>query len=186
MVLSPLTASTLVYINWPQRRRVSRSHYPKIAQLKTVEAFRAPPGGACLERRWRAGAVGGGGVAAGSQWVVGQPLEIQGRQSLVHSSDGRLGRKPGRLPLGLTLRRWRHFGLSGAKLIWGGRRRQCRETGGRPGPTAGDRGNRTGLEDLLYAQNAHEECLAARRPAGRPAARIPAGSTERPNDSSRG
>ncbi len=91
--------------------------YPRVAALKTAEIFRshldragvrlgfdevlAPPDrqplGESLEK---------GGVRIGNRFCI---LPMEGWDG---TTDGR--------PTELTRRRWRNFGLSGAKLIWGG------------------------------------------------------------------
>jgi 2,4-dienoyl-CoA reductase-like NADH-dependent reductase (Old Yellow Enzyme family) len=54
---------------------------------------------------------------------LAQPIEIDGRtignRWAIHPMEGWDGTRDGR-PGENTLRRWRHFGASGAKLIWGG------------------------------------------------------------------
>lgn len=55
--------------------------------------------------------------------LLTQPLELNGKtignRFCIHPMEGWDGTTDGR-PTGATLRRWKHFGLSGAKLIWGG------------------------------------------------------------------
>jgi NADPH2 dehydrogenase len=96
---------------------VSRPPYPRIASLRTAAAFRAhlvqediplefddtlaPAGRSPL-----AEPVDLGGVRAGNRFSI---LPMEGWDG---TRDGE--------PSELTLRRWRHFGASGAKLIWGG------------------------------------------------------------------
>jgi len=59
----------------------------------------------------------------GAAGPLGRPLEIGGRalanRFAVHPMEGWDGTRAG-LPSEHTLRRWRRFGRSGAKLIWGG------------------------------------------------------------------
>ena len=59
----------------------------------------------------------------GEQSVFRQPLNLNGREIgnrfCIHPMEGWDGSSDGQ-PTEHTLRRWRHFGLSGAKLIWGG------------------------------------------------------------------
>ena len=91
--------------------------YPRIASLKTTEAFRAhldrsgiplafdpvlePP-----SRQPLAQSIGVDGVRVGNRFCI---LPMEGWDG---TTSG--------LPSDLTRRRWRHFGISGAKLIWGG------------------------------------------------------------------
>lgn len=85
-------------------------------QFKTVEEFRA---------RWREVApdLDCDVELQGGEGPLGQSLEVHGRsignRFCIHPMEGWDG-QPNGLPSEDTLRRWRHFGLSGAKLIWGG------------------------------------------------------------------
>ena len=62
-------------------------------------------------------------LAAGSDSPLGQPLSFNdvkiGNRFAIHPMEGWDGSADGR-PTELTFRRWRNFGHSGAKLIWGG------------------------------------------------------------------
>ena len=62
-------------------------------------------------------------VASGPNAPLAQPLDVDGmtvgNRFAVHPMEGWDGTEDG-LPSDHTRRRWRHFGLSGAKLIWGG------------------------------------------------------------------
>ncbi len=62
-------------------------------------------------------------------------------------------------PSDLTLRRWENFGLSGAKLIWGGEAAAVRPDGrANPNQTLGIPANQAGLEQLLQRlTTAHRE-----------------------------
>src|SRR5437763_1037598 len=99
------------------RDEAGRLSYPRIASLKTAPAFRAH-----LERS---------GIALGfdeqlappAASPLAQPLEIGsvriGNRFCILPMEGWDGTRAGE-PSELTCRRWRHFGISGAKLIWGG------------------------------------------------------------------
>jgi NADPH2 dehydrogenase len=91
--------------------------YPRLASFKTADMLRrhlhasgitlelddeAPPAG----RSALAQPIEVGGVRVGNRFCI---LPMEGWDGTV---DGR--------PSELTMRRWRHFGISGAKLIWGG------------------------------------------------------------------
>jgi 2,4-dienoyl-CoA reductase-like NADH-dependent reductase (Old Yellow Enzyme family) len=62
-------------------------------------------------------------LLAGAESPLAQPLEVDGRsignRFCIHPMEGWDGTKDGK-PSAATLRRWRNFGFSGAKLIWGG------------------------------------------------------------------
>ena len=94
------------------------SQYPKIAQLKDVAAFRSrlaelglslPIEDAILSLR--------------EQSPMAEPLRVGdftvGNRWCIHPMEGWDGEADGG-PSERTLRRWNRFGLSGAKLIWGG------------------------------------------------------------------
>ena len=59
----------------------------------------------------------------GPEGPLGRPLTVFGREAgnrfAVHPMEGWDGNRDGS-PSDLTRRRWRRFGLSGAKLVWGG------------------------------------------------------------------
>ena len=85
-------------------------------QFKQLEDF---------EQRWAelAPDLGFDRELEGSAGPLGQPLEIHGRtignRWAIHPMEGWDGTGEG-MPSEDTLRRWHRFGLSGAKLIWGG------------------------------------------------------------------
>lgn len=100
--------------------------FPRIASLKTAQAFRdrltalnlALPFDEVLQSAPKsplACPLDRGGLRAGNRWCI---LPMEGWDGTL---DGR--------PSELTTRRWRHFGLSGAKLIWGGEAVAVREDG---------------------------------------------------------
>jgi NADPH2 dehydrogenase len=97
---------------------MSLSAYPRIATLRTAEAFRTH-----LDR---------GGISLGfdedliqppASSPLAQPLEVDGvtvgNRFCILPMEGWDGTADGE-PSDLTHRRWKHFGQSGAKLIWGG------------------------------------------------------------------
>ena len=86
------------------------------AQLKTFEAFR---------ERLRAvdPELGCDAELLGAAGPLGRPITVAGKvlnnRFAIHPMEGWDGTSTG-LPSAHTLRRWRRFGRSGAKLIWGG------------------------------------------------------------------
>jgi 2,4-dienoyl-CoA reductase-like NADH-dependent reductase (Old Yellow Enzyme family) len=96
---------------------VSHSPYPRIASLKSAEAFRAH-----LERSGIPLAFDDR-VAPHAESPLGQPIEVHGarvgNRFCILPMEGWDGTPDGE-PTDLTRRRWRHFGVSGAKLMWGG------------------------------------------------------------------
>lgn len=92
--------------------------FPKISSLKTVDAFRAQLAALGLELP-----VDDAPLAAAAGSPLAEPLEVAGRaignRWCIQPMEGWDGQLDGS-PSELTLRRWRHFGTSGAKLIWGG------------------------------------------------------------------
>ncbi len=92
--------------------------FPKMAQWRTIEAFRERlaqlqvelP----LEEKLQTGREGSplGAMWESAGWRVGN-------RWCVHPMEGWDGELDGK-PSPLTFRRWERFGASGAKLIWGG------------------------------------------------------------------
>ncbi|MEL6106053.1 MAG: NADH:flavin oxidoreductase [Planctomycetota bacterium] len=91
--------------------------YPRIASLKTVEDFRAR-----LEEL-NLGMPVDDAVLAGSESPLAQTLRVGdhpiGNRFCILPMEGWDGTSDGK-PTELTRRRWKNFGISGAKLIWGG------------------------------------------------------------------
>ncbi|MFO0897870.1 MAG: NADH:flavin oxidoreductase [Pirellulales bacterium] len=99
-------------------------------------------------------------AAAGSPLAA--PLEIGGvtvgNRWCIHPMEG-WDAEPNGAPSPHTLRRWRNFGLSGAKLIWGGEAAAVQPDGrANPRQTLATPENRAGLAALLEAlTSAHRE-----------------------------
>ncbi len=91
--------------------------YPRVASLKSSEAFRRYLSESAIELPLA------DEVAAGPDSPLGQPLKVHGQRIgnrfSILPMEGWDGTADGK-PTELTRRRWRNFGLSGAKLIWGG------------------------------------------------------------------
>jgi 2,4-dienoyl-CoA reductase-like NADH-dependent reductase (Old Yellow Enzyme family) len=93
------------------------SRYPRVATLKTAAALRAH-----LERSGIPLAFDDELVPA-SQSPLAQPIDVGsvrvGNRFCILPMEGWDGTPDGQ-PTDLTRRRWRNFGISGAKLMWGG------------------------------------------------------------------
>ncbi len=92
--------------------------YPRVARLKDAVAFRRhlEDSGICLEFDEQ--------VMGGDQGPLAQPYTLRsgrviGNRFCTSPMEGWDGTSDGS-PTDLTTRRWRNFGRSGAKLIWGG------------------------------------------------------------------
>src|SRR5438552_2173890 len=134
------------------------SDYPKIAQLKTVTAFRAR-----LAELGLGLPVDDTILTAAQGSPLAQPLSIGplkvGNRWCIHPMEGWDANRDGS-PTESTLRRWRNFGKSGAKLIWGGEAAAVQPDGrANPNQTLATASNKSGLAALLDA------CLSAHREA---------------------
>lgn len=135
-------------------------HYTKIAQLKSVDAFRErlieleldiPVDDTVLsadENSPMASSLDLGPLRAGNRWCI-------------HPMEG-WDANPDGSPSEHTLRRWRNFGLSGAKFIWGGEAAAVQKDGrANPHQTLGTPDNERGLSQLREALvNAHHQAFA--------------------------
>ena len=124
------------------------SHYPKIAQLKTVDALRNRLSELQLELP-----VDDQVLTAEAGSPLAAPLHLGphrvGNRWVIHPMEGWDAHRDGS-PSMHTLRRWRNFGLSGAKLIWGGEAAAVQPDGrANPHQTMAIPANRAGLQALL-------------------------------------
>ncbi len=131
--------------------------YPRIASLKNSEAFLAHLRHSSIELPFDET------VATGDDSPLGQSLHVHGHRIgnrfSILPMEGWDGTVDGK-PTELTRRRWRNFGLSGAKLIWGGEAVAVRRDG-RANPNqlminednVGDINN---LRELLVAAHAEK------------------------------
>ncbi len=123
------------------------NRFIKVAQLKTVKAFRdrlaelgldLPCDDTILTREKgspMAEPFSTDGFTIGNRWCI-HPME-----GWDANTDGS--------PTEFTIRRWENFGRSGAKLIWGGEAAAVQEDGrANPNQTLGTESNRFGLEKL--------------------------------------
>ncbi|WP_293867232.1 hypothetical protein [uncultured Alsobacter sp.] len=132
--------------------------YPKVASLATGEGFKAYLQAQGLAMPFD------DVIEAGPSSPLAQPLSVGrmriGNRLAVNPMEGWDGQTDGR-PSANTIRRWRHFGLSGAKLIWGGEAVAVRADG-RANPnqlmlTDATQGDIAGLRDTLV--KAHREAF---------------------------
>jgi NADPH2 dehydrogenase len=139
---------------------VTAPAYPRVATLGTPEALRAHLAAAGIQLGFDAE------LAAPGSSPLGQPIEVDGvrvgNRFCILPMEGWDGTEDGE-PSDLTRRRWRNFGISGAKLIWGGEAvAVCPE--GRANPNQLLMNERTqpaiaGLRELLIA--GHRERFGA-------------------------
>lgn len=121
--------------------------YPKIAQLKSVDAFRQRLDELGIELPVD------DSPEHGPDSALEQPLDVAGfrvgNRWCIHPMEGWDANVDGS-PSELTLRRWRRFGESGAKWIWGGEAAAVQRDGrANPRQTLAIRENRAGLQSLL-------------------------------------
>ena len=124
------------------------SAYQKIAGLKEVSALRSRLGELGVELPLDDEILT---AAAGSP--LSQPIEVGGfkvgNRWCIHPMEG-WDANPDGSPTEFTLRRWRNFGLSGAKLIWGGEAAAVQPDGrANPNQTLPTSENEDGLRQLL-------------------------------------
>ena len=128
--------------------RMSHPNYPKVAQLKSVGDFRARLSELGVELPIDDEILT---AAAGSP--LAEPLKIGeftvGNRWCIHPMEGWDANRDGS-PSEHTLRRWRHFGVSGAKWIWGGEAAAVQPDGrANPQQTMAIAENAAGLKQLL-------------------------------------
>jgi 2,4-dienoyl-CoA reductase-like NADH-dependent reductase (Old Yellow Enzyme family) len=135
--------------------------YPKVAQLKDVAAFRAR-----LDELDCNLPVDDRILSAAEGSPMAQPIDVAGftvgNRWCIHPMEGWDANRDGS-PSEHTLRRWRNFGLSGAKLIWGGEAAAVRPDGrANPNQTLATPANRAGLTALLRElQEAHRSAFGS-------------------------
>jgi 2,4-dienoyl-CoA reductase-like NADH-dependent reductase (Old Yellow Enzyme family) len=129
---------------------------PRVASLKTVAAFKAHLAGLPIPTDCddallppAENPLGQSAIVAGRR--VGNRFAVQPMEGWDGTPDGK--------PTALTLRRWRHFGHSGAKLVWGGEAVAVRPDGrANPNQLTLTDANRAALAELLPALQAeHRE-----------------------------
>ncbi len=130
--------------------------YTKVAQLKTVGALRERFDELGIELP-----VDDEILTAEQGSPLVEPIAIGdftvGNRWCIHPMEGWDANRDGS-PSPHTLRRWRQFGMSGAKLIWGGEAAAVQHDGrANPNQTLAVAENKSGLSALL------NECVTAHR-----------------------
>jgi 2,4-dienoyl-CoA reductase-like NADH-dependent reductase (Old Yellow Enzyme family) len=139
----------------------TESNYPKVAQLKSVDALRARLAELNLTLP-----VDDSVLSAAEGSPLAQPMNVAGvevgNRWCIHPMEGWDANHDG-TPSPHTLRRWQNFGRSGAKLIWGGEAAAIRPDGrANPNQTLATEHNRRGLTELLYQlTDAHRESFGS-------------------------
>ncbi|MCB9383913.1 MAG: NADH:flavin oxidoreductase [Bryobacterales bacterium] len=134
--------------------------FPRIASLKTVERFRERLAelGLPIEAEDT--------IEKAPESPLAQPIQIHGftvgNRYVIHPMEGWDAEADGR-PSELVQRRWRNFGLSGAKWIWGGEAMAVVPEGrANPNQLIINQANRDGLAELLDGLvSAHREAFGS-------------------------
>ena len=139
----------------------AEANYTKVAQLKSVDALRAR-----LAELGISLPIDDHILSAAEGSPLAQPMKVGtfevGNRWCIHPMEGWDANRDGS-PSPHTLRRWRNFGLSGAKLIWGGEAAAVRPDGrANPNQTLATESNRRGLTALLIElTDAHREAFGS-------------------------
>jgi 2,4-dienoyl-CoA reductase-like NADH-dependent reductase (Old Yellow Enzyme family) len=128
--------------------RIMRSAFPTMGQIKSVAAFRERLAKLQLELP-----LDDEILTSAQDSPMAVPLAVGeflvGNRWCIHPMEG-WDANPDGSPSPHTLRRWRNFGLSGAKLIWGGEAAAVQPDGkANPNQTLATPENRAGLQALL-------------------------------------
>jgi 2,4-dienoyl-CoA reductase-like NADH-dependent reductase (Old Yellow Enzyme family) len=136
-------------------------NYPRVAQLRDVPALRER-----LRELKLSLPIDDEVLSAAAGSPLAAPINVGnftvGNRWCIHPMEG-WDANPNGSPSEHTLRRWRNFGLSGAKLIWGGEAAAVRPDGrANPNQTLATAANRNGLAQLLAElQTAHYESFGS-------------------------
>jgi NADPH2 dehydrogenase len=139
----------------------SQRRYTPVAQYKNVASLRAR-----LEELEVELPIDEEILTAEQHSPLGQSIDIGGftvgNRWCIHPMEGWDANHDGS-PTEHTLRRWRNFGLSGAKLIWGGEAAAVRPDGrANPRQTLAVRENKAGLQQLLdVLQEEHQRSFGS-------------------------
>lgn len=134
------------------------SQYPKVAQFKSVDALRTRFAELGIDLP-----VDDEILTADSGSPLAQPIDLgalrAGNRWVIHPMEGWDANHDGS-PSDHTLNRWRNFGISGAKLIWGGEAAAVQPDGrANPRQTLAVAANRSGLAALRETLvEAHRAC----------------------------
>ncbi len=105
---------------------MGRDRFPRVASLKTAAALRAHVSASHIPLAFD------DELTAATESPLGRPIDADGLRAgnrfCILPMEGWDGTLDGR-PSDLTARRWRHFGVSGAKVIWGGEAVAVRDDG---------------------------------------------------------
>lgn len=131
----------------------------KLARIKNVEAFRIRLGELGIDLPVDDEILTGSQNSPLAQSMHLGPYAV-GNRWCIHPMEGWDANRDGS-PSEHTLRRWKNFGLSGAKLIWGGEAAAvCTEGRANPNQTLAVRETKTGLAQLRTALvAAHQEAF---------------------------
>jgi NADPH2 dehydrogenase len=135
--------------------------YPKVAQLRTVERFSQQ-----VEQLGCVIPIEEKLLSANEGSPLAEPLMMGklriGNRWVIHPMEGWDAQHDGS-PSPLTLRRWKNFGESGAKWIWGGEAAAVRPDGrANPRQTMAINSNRQGLQKLLATlSEAHRQRMGS-------------------------
>lgn len=135
--------------------------YPKVAQLRTVERFSQQ-----VEQLGCVIPIEEKLLSAHEGSPLAEPLMMGklriGNRWVIHPMEGWDAQHDGS-PSPLTLRRWKNFGESGAKWIWGGEAAAVRPDGrANPRQTMAINSNRQGLQKLLATlSEAHRQRMGS-------------------------
>lgn len=134
--------------------------YPRIASLKTVERFRERLDELNLPIQVE------DAIEKAPESPLAQPLKVQrftvGNRFVIHPMEG-WDAEPDGKPTDLVRRRWRNFGLSGAKWIWGGEAMAVVPEGrANPNQLIINEANRRDLSEMLGGLlDAHREAFGS-------------------------
>ena len=101
--------------------------YPSVASLKTAQIFRAHLNSLGIQLPFDEEVMAGPDSALAQPYFLPDGRKI-GNRFCIQPMEGWDGTRDGK-PTELTFRRWRNFGLSNAKLIWGGEAAAVRPDG---------------------------------------------------------